>query len=67
MGLTGFLSAFNNLSLRTKLIGLMLVLGLVPTAGIAFVSIMNSQTQINKAAAAMDEEIEAKLSGLVEV
>ena len=62
-----FLNVFNNLSLRTKLIGLMLILGLVPTALIAFVSITNSQSLINNAAAALDEEIESKLSGLSEV
>ncbi|MHA2247899.1 MAG: methyl-accepting chemotaxis protein [Candidatus Hodarchaeales archaeon] len=67
MGVTDFLNVFNNLSLRAKLIGLMLVLGLVPTALIAFVSITNSQSLIDNAAVAMDEEIEAKLSGLSEV
>ena len=45
----------------------MLILGLVPTVLIAFVSISNSQTQIIKVQAEMDEQVEAELSGLIEV
>ncbi|MHA2247216.1 MAG: methyl-accepting chemotaxis protein [Candidatus Hodarchaeales archaeon] len=67
MGLLEVLNIFDNISLRVKLISLMLVIGLLPTIVISFVTITNNQSMSDHVEVDFDEVIESKLSGLSEV